>query len=434
MKREAISGSLDTSLLATMFVILVLVPGAWAASESKVLHSFNGKDGGYSSSSLVLDASGNLYGTTFIGGAYEYGCVFELTHDDEGKWVEKVLHNFTGKDGAHPFAGLIFDAAGNLYGTTAGGGTSSRCGGNGCGTVFELTPGSDGKWTEKVLVSFGIDRNGSNPYAGVIFDAAGNLYGTTVGGGTPGSGCGGDGCGTVFELTPGSDGKWSETVLHYFVGSDGAHPWASLIFDPQGNLYGTTESGGGPLCRRHGCGTVFRLTPEAKGRWTEKVLHSFPENNNDGIGPYSSLILDNAGNLCGTTAIGGPNADGTIFELSPDTNDTWKEKLLHSFNQEDGQNPYSGLVFDGAGNLDGTTSYGGAYASGTVFQLSRDKKGEWTETVLHNFDPDGLDGVNPEANLVIDSGGHMYSTTWFGGKFGSACNDGSCGTVFEITP
>jgi uncharacterized repeat protein (TIGR03803 family) len=433
MKSDAISGSLGTALLVMIFITLALVPGGWAATKYKVLHSFDGKDGVYTSSSLILDVSGNLYGTTFFGGAYGSGSVFQFTHSENGKWVEKVLHSFTGKDGYAPGAGLSFDAAGNLYGTTTGGGAG--CGGTGCGTVFELTPRSDGNWTERVLHSFGVGEDGSNPYAGVIFDAAGNLYGTTVNGGTSGSGCGGFGCGTVFELTPGSDGKWTETVLHNFVGSDGAQPWASLIIDPSGSLYGTTFRGGGPLCLGLGCGTVFRLTPKDKGKWTEVVLHSFAENHSDGTSPFSGLIFDTAGNLYGTTWLGGRNGDGTVFELSPDTNAPWKEKLLHSFNQKDGQAPFSGLILDGAGNLDGTTSYGGSYASGTVFQLSRGTKGNWTEKVLHDFRAGGRDGVYPQADLVIDAEGNMYGTTWFGGTFGSTCgNTDGCGTVFEITP
>src|ERR1019366_934096 len=209
----------------------------------KVLYSFihNGTDGGFPQAGLIFDAAGNLYGTTSEGGTSSScsggcGTVFELTPTAGGGWTEKVLHNFNsnGTDGANPYAGLIFDAAGNLYGTTTVGGTYYY------GTVFELTPTAGGGWTEKVLHSFNYNgTDGNNPQASLTIDAAGNLYGTTSGGGTYGNYKG-----TVFELTPAAGGDWTETVLHNFVGPDGAAPLAGLIFDAAGNLYGTTSGGG----------------------------------------------------------------------------------------------------------------------------------------------------------------------------------------------
>src|SRR5664280_3872238 len=309
----------------------------------------------------------SLYGTTLEGGTYYSGTVFELTPAAGGGWTEKVLHNFNenGTDGALPRAPLIFDAAGNLYGTTEYGGTYYD---SDLGTVFELTPAAGGGWTEKVLHNFGIGRDGTDPLAGLIFDAAGNLYGTTEYGGTYYD----SDLGTVFELTPAAGGGWTEKVLHNFViGRDGTDPLAGLIFDAAGNLYGTTEYAG-----NYGAGTVFELTPTAGGGWTEKVLHNF--NGTDGEFPYSSLIFDGAGNLYGTTSAGGTYSSclsgyycGTVFELTPAAGGGWTETVLHSFgNGTDGYSPSAGLIFDAAGNLYGTTPHGGTYEGGTVFEVT----------------------------------------------------------------
>ena len=199
-----------------------------------MLHNFNcnGTDGAYPEAGLIFDTAGNLYGTTSEGGTYGYGTVFELTPQAGGGWTEQVLHNFNGTDGAYPYASLIFDAAGNLYGTTSGGGTYSY------GTVFELTPQAGGGWTEQVLYNFNGDgTDGANPYAGLIFDAAGNLYGTTLRGGTYGGG-------TVFELTPKRAGAGRRRCcITSTPMSDGYYPYGGLIFDAAGNLYGTTSRG-----------------------------------------------------------------------------------------------------------------------------------------------------------------------------------------------
>src|ERR1019366_2578878 len=307
MRGKRLSIGLRAAL--AIFTAILFVTSIWAAAEEKVLHNFNndGTDGYYPEVGLIVDAAGNLYGTTTAGGAYNSGTGFELTPAAGGGWTETVLHNFgNGTDGATPYAGLIFDAAGNLYGTTQYGGTY------GVGTVFELTPAGGGSWTEKVLYSF--NHNGADggvPAAGLIFDAAGNLYGTTVNGGT-GSNCV-LGCGTVFELTPAAGGGWTEQVLHSFNnnGADGSTPFAGLIFDAAGNLYGTTFAGG-----TYGYGTVFELTPAAGGGWTETVLHNFG-NGTDGTAPYAGLIFDAAGNLYGTTFVGGTYGYGTVFEVTP---------------------------------------------------------------------------------------------------------------------
>jgi uncharacterized repeat protein (TIGR03803 family) len=349
---------------------------------------------------------------------------------------EKLLYSFEGNpngtDGFDPRAGLIFDAAGNLYGTTQfGGSDGSNCTHLGCGTVFELVPGTGGKWTEKVLYSFcsaGASgcHDGSLPGANLVFDAAGNLYGTTEDGGAYG-------VGTVFQLSPNTNGRWTEKVLHSFGnGTDESQPAGSLIFDPAGNLYGTTTNGG-----TYGSGTVFQLSRGTNGKWTEKVLHTFGKGK-DGKKPVAGLIFDAAGNLYGTTADGGAYGSndcgfdtgcGTAFQLSPGANGTWTERALHSFgNGTDGAQPGARLIFDAAGNLYGTTELGGVYGGGTAFRLKLGTNGKWTERVLHSFG-NGMDGIGPSANdgLIFDAAGNLYGTTMVGGSH-------LLGTVFEITP
>src|SRR5271167_2273777 len=466
------SGGGTGTYFGTVFELTPTAGGGWM---EQVLHSFNGGDGYWPFAGLIFDAAGNLYGTTYVGGAYGEGTVFELTPAAGGGWTERVLYSFCSQrsctDGETPGAGLIFDAAGNLYGTTSGGGTGTYFGtvfeltptagggwmeqvlhsfnggdgywpfaglifdaaGNlygttyvggayGEGTVFELTPAAGGGWTERVLYSFCSQRSctdGETPGAGLIFDAAGNLYGTTSGGGT------GTYFGTVFELTPTAGGGWMEQVLHSFNGGDGYWPFAGLIFDAAGNLYGTTYVGGA-----YGEGTVFELTPAAGGGWTERVLYSFCSQRSctDGETPGAGLIFDAAGNLYGTTSGGGTGTYfGTVFELTPTAGGGWMEQVLHSFNGGDGYWPFAGLIFDAAGNLYGTTYVGGAYGEGTVFELTPAAGGGWTEQVLYNFKHNGTDGYNPEAGLIFDKNGNLYSTTLAGGTYGE-------GTVFELRP
>jgi uncharacterized repeat protein (TIGR03803 family) len=296
-----------------VFAATLFVTGTRAfaqGGEHKVLHSFsrNGKDGVQPRAGLIFDASGNLYGTTYQGGtglcssttATGCGTVFRFSPKGGGGWTYKIVHNFQndGRDGRSPYASLIVDASGNLYATTYQGGTGlCTLSGTviGCGTVFELSPKTGGGWTEKILHSFSYGTDGNYPYASVIFDASGNLYGTTYAGGA-------NGYGTVFELVPNANGLWGEKVLHSFAnnGTDGYYPFASLIFDAAGNLYGTTSDGGDSAnCRGTGCGTVFELVPTTGGRWGEKVLYSFEGGFGDGSYPSASLIFDTVGNLYG---------------------------------------------------------------------------------------------------------------------------------------
>ena len=360
---------------------------AGAQATFKNLYDFQeGTDGNGPNGGLIFDASGALYGTTTDGGgtgcifaSEVIGCgtVFKLTPPAApgGNWTENVLHRFTdGSDGAIPFAGLIFDASGALYGAASAGG-NTKCpnlGTTGCGTVFKLTPPitSDGTWTETTLYTFTGGSDGSGPNA-VIFDASGALYGTTFGGGN--LGCNGEmGCGTVFKLTPpaASGGAWTESVLYTFTGgSDGRFP-NGLIFDAAGALYSTTSAGGNLSDPSgEGSGTVFKLTPPATsgGAWTERVLYDF-QVGSDGYGPDVGVIFDAAGALYGTTELGGDLSGcsgggcGTVYKLAPPTTagGAWTKSTLYRFTGgSDGARLYTGLVFDASGALYGTAGNGG---------------------------------------------------------------------------
>lgn len=397
-----------------------------SAQKASVLYSFHdsGRDGYAPYAGLVFDAAGNLYGATTTGGIYNGGTIFELSPNGSGGWTRKILHQFTlyGRGGYAPYGSLVLDTAGNLYGTTAYGGSVDL------GTVFELTPAQGGSWEENVLYSFGrFNSDGVIPFSGVTFDAAGNLYGTTSRGG---AGCFGSGCGAVFELTPTAGGGWKEEILHRFQvhGVDGISPIGGVILDASGNLYGTTSVGGDPQCAGDGglpgCGAVFELSPNADGSWTETLLYAFTINFWDGTYPYSGLVFDKSGNLYGTTYEGGRGGQGTVFELMPQKDGSWDEKIVHAFGEQpgDGSTPYAGVTVDAAGNLYGTTIFD-VYVTGTVFELTPAPDGNFTEIILHRFK--GTDGSEPFGGVILDAGGNLYGTTASGGPNGG-------GTVFEI--
>jgi uncharacterized repeat protein (TIGR03803 family) len=334
---------------------------------------------------MIMDSNGNLYGTTAAGGASSDGTVFEIA-----KGSEKIhtLASFNGTNGAGPFAGLIMDSSGNLYGVT------DREGASGDGTVFEIAKGSG---TIHTLASFN-GTNGSDAQAPLIMDSSGNLYGTTIFGGASNDG-------TVFEVAKGSG---TITDLVAFNGTDGANPDAGLMMDSSGNLYGTAQVGGA-----NGDGTVFEL---AKGSDKIRTLASF--NGTNGLFPVGSLIRDSSGNLYGATLEGGTANDGTVFELAKGSHTI---TTLASFNGTNGANPGAGLIRDSSGNLYGTTIFGGASGDGTVFEVA---KGSGTITDLVAFN--GTGGASPEAGLIMDNSGNLYGTTDAGGAFGD-------GTVFELT-
>jgi uncharacterized repeat protein (TIGR03803 family) len=388
--------------------LLVLLTGVTAVCQETVLHSFgHGTDGQNPATGLLMDSAGNLYGTTEFGGIHGLGTIFELSPQGGGGYTPTVLHSFgRGTDGSEPWASVIMDGAGNLYGTTQFGGIHEG------GTIFELSPNHDGGWTERVLHSFGGGTDGALPYAGLMMDGAGNLYGTTWLGGIRDEGA-------IFELSPPQGGDWIERVLHSFGHQgDGFYPFAGLIMDSSGNLYGTTVDGG-----IHGEGVVFELSPRQGGEWIERVLHSFGFGS-DGVFPYSGLMIDSGGHLYGTTLNGGAYGFGTIFELSPPEGGDWLESVLHNFgNGTDGQYPYGSLTEDGAGNLYGTTTAGGANDGGILFQLSSDGGGTWTEHILNSFG----NNVAPYSDLIMDHAGNFYGTTNLGGIHGE-------GTAFMFTP
>ena len=310
-------------------VVILMLAGTLAASGPKetVLHQFGtGTDGAAAYGRVISGASGNLYGTTAFGGTDGAGIVFELTNPEgPGGWTETVLYSFSGgSDGSQPWGGLIFDAVGNLYGTTFEGGASNA------GTVYELTPGTGGAWTETVVYSFAGGTDGSGPQSDLNFEA-GNLFGTTTGGGSPGTGI-------VFELMPGKNGVWTETVLHRFMSSEGISPRAAVVFDRDGSLYGTLANGG-----TSGAGAVFRLKPTNGGASNEDTIYAFT-GGNDGSDPLCRLVLFH-GNLYGTTVIGGASGVGTVFELRRPGNHhgPWTLNVLHTFAcGSDGCYPWAG--------------------------------------------------------------------------------------------
>jgi uncharacterized repeat protein (TIGR03803 family) len=387
------SGKVSRILALAGLLVLVFISAPTAPAQTfTLLYQFRSGPGGINPyAGVVRDAKGNLYGTTYNDGAFASGTVFRI--DATGK--EKVLHNFSqfGGDGAFPFYGtLVRDSSGNLYGTTYVGGIDGQfC----CGTVFKVT--SSGK--ETVLYRFPATNGDGFPQSGLVRDSSGNLYGTTPNGGTSNAG-------TVFQV----DSTGKKTVLYNFTDStDGGDPAAGLIRDAAGNLYGTTIQGGSSFA-----GTVFKVDPAGK----ETVLYNFA-GSSDGGSPEAGVIRDAHGNLYGTTNLGGTGGAGTVFKVDTQGQET----VLHNFTAgNDGWLPSGGsLVRDSAGNLYGTAPQGGSTNFGVVFKI--DAKGN--ETILHTFS--GSDGKIPYGTLVLDKAGNLYGTTYQGGAYGG-------GVVFKIAP
>jgi uncharacterized repeat protein (TIGR03803 family) len=393
-------------LIRGVAIALFLANSVWAATAEQVLYNFqNGRDGGLPQAGLVFDSAGNLYGTTNGGGTSAVGTVFKLLPTRGGVWTEKVLHSFTGgTDGARPTASLTLDANGNLYGTTQAGGTGN-------GVVFKLSPHHGTTWTETVLHTFTGGLDGQFPSSNVIFDSFGNLYGTTAAGGSKNFG-------VVFQLTPSPTG-WVETVLHNFLGgSDQQSPSGSLTMDRRGRIYGTCTAG---------VGSVYRLTKNATtGKWSYRQLYYF--GNGGGEEPLGGLVVDSQFRIFGTTYVGCCGF-GNVFELVQ-SGSKWTLTEIHPFLGSDGSNPNAGLVQDSAGNLFGTTSFGGDFGAGVVFEMVW-SGGTFTYSKLHSFGGfTRSDGAAPVASVILDAAGNLYGTTLGGGAIGG----GLGGTVFEVTP
>jgi len=370
---------------------LIAVPSSQAQTET-ILHSFISET---PSSGLIIDSQGNLYGTTYCSGEPNRGTVFKLSPPAQpgGAWAEKTLHVFQGiPDGEYPSGDLVMDSHGNLYGTALGGS-------QGGGVIFEIT--AAGK--EKIPYNFKLNKiDGRNP-SGLLRDSEGNFYGTTNVGGTSNNG-------TVYEFTAAGE----EKVLYSFNGfPDGYTPNSPLVMDSQGNLYGTTFKGG-----PKSAGAVFKVTPGG----VETILHGFVANSTDGQYPYAGPVMDSQGHLYGTTGYGGANGFGTIFEITA----AGAEKILYSFKggENDGQLPETSLILDSLGNLYGTTSFDANNIGpfGTAFELTPAGK----EIILHKF-TGTPDGDNPAGNVFMDSSRNLYGTTSLGGAYNH-------GSVFEIVP
>jgi len=346
------------------------------------------------------------------------------TWGQDAKATYQVLYSFQGgDDGQFPLGAPAFDAAGNMYGSTSVGGKNAQClDSAGCGTVFELSPGSGGGWTESVLVDT-IGAN-TNPATGVIIDPSGNLYGTS-GGFAPVDGGGPLGPSVaVFEVSQ-SNGVWSIGDLFGF-GGDFVYP-NSLTRDAAGNLYGTTLEGG-----QYNNGYAFEVSPQSGG-WATNILYNFgAAGANDGtvIGP---VIVDAKGNLYGAGGEGGAANKGVVFELVPLGGGAWQESILYTFTGVDGSFPVGSLAMDAAGNLYGTTITGGVKGFGVVFELSPQPGGAWAETILFNFG-NKAQGFNANGSPVLDAAGNIYGTTNGGGSAYCNITESYCGVVFRLSP
>jgi uncharacterized repeat protein (TIGR03803 family) len=392
--------------------IVVLAAGSTATAQTlSTLYSFTGGIDGRGRAGVIMDAQGNLYGTTQVGGilgcgaAEGCGTVFKLTPD--GQWTS--LHNFTGgSDGGYSVAPLILDGQGNLYGVT-------QWSEAGRGAVFMVA--ADGQFS--VLHSFTTWADGGMPLSALVMDKQGNLYGSTyVGGNTVQCGQPGLlGCGTVFKITPAGQ----ESVLYAFPAKRyGSYPWSPVLLDAKGRIYGTTFNGGRNNCAyagvKHGCGTVFRVTQSGQ----EKRLYRF-NGSADGANPTGALVMDQPGNIYGTTmGIDGVTL-GNVFKVTP----SGVETVLHTFSGGlDGGVPEGGVIADAQGNLYGTTTFGGAYGDGTIFKVTADG----TETVLYSFNCEGAVGCFPfPGGPTLDAQGNLYGTTNEGGIYGY-------GSVYKLTP
>lgn len=413
------------AIVLALLIVLAEIPTQ--AQTLTTIAAFSGSNGAAPDAGLVADAAGNLYGTTQLGGntgcQSQLGCgtVFKLSPSGTG-WTLTTIYKFHGAaDGWWPISTLLLGSDGSLYGTTWYGGVVNAGGhGSGYGTVFKMTPpteacGDSCSWTHTVIYAFTGGSDGGIPNPGnLTFDGAGNIYGTTEGGGVHHSMClfGYMGCGVVYKLTPSATG-WIESVVYTFTGAeDGSDPLSGVTFDQNGNIYGTASEGGSG-----GYGTVFELSPSAAG-WKETTLHSF--DGHDGVYPVGGLIFDESGNLYGTTSGSVTQGGGTFFEFP--VSNGFQFTLLYTFQAQTA--PTANLILSN-GNFYGTSNNGGTIGWGDVFVLMQ-KSSNWSAVSLYNFTA-GNDGASPYGNVVLGANGAIYGTTNGSGLY-------SDGTVYELTP
>jgi uncharacterized repeat protein (TIGR03803 family) len=409
--------------VALWILVGVLTVGTTRPAQAQtyqVIHSFGGLvDGAKPLAGVTIDQAGNLLGTTYGGGAHGglqgYGVVYKLAPRGPS-WLLTPLYNFqAGQDGAYPTAPPVIASNGVLYGNTRGGAGRGCNQGIGCGTLYELQPmaGICGRvqcyWNESVLYRFTGSSDGGNPVGTLTFDASGNMYGATFAGGDTGAG-------VAFELAR-SGGTWTQHVIYSFdTASAGLQPGSTLTFDASGNLFGAAGSGGA-----HGFGTIYKLTPGGLFGWNISDIFDFDQT----LYGAGDLLRDNDGNFFGTVGAGGEFGHGAVFELSP-AGSGWNLQVIYSFAQS-GIGPGGGLLaMDVAGNLYGTTTYQGAFHDGTVFKLSP-SNGSWTYTDLHDFAGGADDGCNPYGSVTLDRNGNLFGTTY-------NCGVSDNGVVWEITP
>lgn len=399
----------SSSVIAAAIAFALCARPAQSQVE-KIIYSFTGgTDGTQPAGSVLIDANGNLYGVTEEGGTEGAGTLYELSPGSGGTWTKTVLHSFAfgTSDVYLPDSNLVFDAKGNLYGISGQGGANSA------GGVFELSPGSNGTWTEKVIYSFTGGANVPSFQSNVAIDSAGNLYGYL---GQFISTSGVTSYGGVFELQAHADGAWTEKILHTFSGgNDGTAPYGGrLTLDSAGNVYGQAYNGPRDF------GLVFELVRGSNGGWSEKNLYTFL-GGVDGTAYPGPLVVDANGDVFGTS-------EWNAFELVPSSDGTWTEKILHTFSGgNDGAYPEAGLTLSASGSLYGATDQGGLH-HGAVFQLTPHSNGTWTERILHRFTAKGGDGFYPySSTLVLDGQGNLYGATPQGGFSNN-------GVVFEVTP
>jgi uncharacterized repeat protein (TIGR03803 family) len=415
MARGAFGLTQQTNFYDLASIALPTSTLAAQAQTLSVLHNFTGQfDGAAPLSGLTMSADGDLYGTTSAGGIHGFGNVYRIAHSG-GNWSFSSVYSFQGwtqfsLDGGSPYSRVTIGPDGALYGTTRIGGNGSGCRQlHGCGTIYTLRLTPSGVWTEKMIFQFGFE-NGENPYYGdVVFDQAGNLYGSTRNGGD-------NAMGVVYKLAP-RQGNWIESVIYSFNGLDGGTPLAGPSIDVSGNMYGTASVGG-----TYGWGTVYRLSP-SNATWSATVLHNF-QGGSEGMIPAANVLLDAADNLYGATEAGSDAGGGSAFELAR-LAEGWNLATLAAFPGSQSGGSFRTLAMDNSGNLYGTTAADGVHQLGSIFKLARTLDG-WAYQSLHDF-TGGSDGGYPYGTLSFDAAGNIYGTASSGGTYGN-------GIVFELTP